>query len=42
MTYTRKDCVDDLPLPVVTIYRRGDGDLIEDYRIFMDVAPLFA
>jgi hypothetical protein len=28
-------------LPVVTIYR-GEGDLIDDYRIFMDVAPLFA
>jgi hypothetical protein len=26
---------------VVTIYR-GEGDLIDDYRIFMDVAPLFA
>jgi hypothetical protein len=24
----------------VTIYR-GGGELIEDYRIFMDVAPLF-
>ena len=28
-------------VPVVTIYREGDGG-IDDYRIFMDVAPLFA
>ena len=40
VTYTRKDN-STISLPVVTIYR-GDGDLIEDYRIFMDVAPLFA
>ena len=40
VTYTRKDD-STISLPVVTIYR-GDGDLIEDYRIFMDVAPLFA
>jgi hypothetical protein len=40
VTYTRKDG-SAISLPVVTIYR-GDGELIEDYRIFMDVAPLFA
>jgi limonene-1,2-epoxide hydrolase len=40
VTYTRKDA-STVSLPVVTIYR-GEGDLIEDYRIFMDVAPLFA
>ena len=39
VTYTRKD-QSTISLPVVTIYR-GDGELIEDYRIFMDVAPLF-
>jgi ethanolamine ammonia-lyase large subunit len=39
VTYTRKDG-STVTLPVATIYR-GD-DLIEDYRIFMDVAPLFA
>jgi ketosteroid isomerase-like protein len=39
VTYTRKDG-STISLPVVTIYR-GDGELIEDYRIFMDVAPLF-
>jgi len=40
VTYTRKDAT-TITLPVVTIYR-GEGDLIEDYRIFMDVAPLFS
>ena len=40
VTYTRKDGT-TISLPVVTIYR-GEGDLIDDYRIFMDVAPLFA
>ena len=40
VTYTRKDGT-TIALPVVTIYR-GEGELIEDYRIFMDVAPLFA
>ena len=39
VTYTRKDD-STISFPVVTIYR-GDGELIEDYRIFMDVAPLF-
>ncbi|MDA0179324.1 nuclear transport factor 2 family protein [Solirubrobacter phytolaccae] len=39
VTYTRKD-TSTVSLPVVTIYR-GEGDLIDDYRIFMDVAPLF-
>jgi len=39
VTYTRKDA-STISLPVVTIYR-GAGELIEDYRIFMDVAPLF-
>src|ERR671913_44069 len=36
VTYTRKDA-STISLPVVTIYR-GKGDLIDDYRIFMDVA----
>ena len=40
VTYTRKDD-STISFPVVTIYR-GEGELIEDYRIFMDVAPLFA
>ena len=40
VTYTRKD-ESTVSLPVVTIYR-GEGELIDDYRIFMDVQPLFA
>jgi hypothetical protein len=40
VTYTRKDGT-SVTLPVVTIYRT-DGELIDDYRIFMDVAPLWA
>jgi hypothetical protein len=40
VTYTRKDA-STISLPVVTIYR-GAGEQIDDYRIFMDVAPLFA
>jgi limonene-1,2-epoxide hydrolase len=39
VTYTRKDG-STVSLPVATIYRAGD-ELIDDYRIFMDVAPLF-
>ena len=39
VTYTRKDG-STISFPVVTIYR-ASGELIEDYRIFMDVAPLF-
>ena len=40
VTYTRKDA-STVSLPVVTIYR-AQGEKIDDYRIFMDVAPLFA
>ena len=40
VTYTRKDG-GTVTVPVVTIYREGDGD-IADYRIFIDLAPLFA
>ena len=28
-------------LPAVTIYRRGD-ELIDEYRIFVDLAPVYA
>jgi hypothetical protein len=28
-------------VPVVTIYRSG-GELIDDYRVFIDLAPVFA
>ncbi len=40
VTYTRTDD-STVTVPVVTIYR-ADGDLIDDYRIFIDLAPLFA
>jgi ketosteroid isomerase-like protein len=40
VTYTR---MDDrrVTLPAVTIYRRG-GDLIDEYRIYIDLAPIYA
>jgi ketosteroid isomerase-like protein len=39
-TYTR---MDDrrVTVPAVTILRRG-GDLIDDYRIYVDLAPVYA
>ena len=40
VTYTRKDG-GTVTVPVVTIYREGDGGIV-DYRIFIDLAPLFA
>jgi ketosteroid isomerase-like protein len=40
VTYTRKD-QGVVTVPVATIYRAGD-ELIDDYRIFIDLAPLFA
>ena len=40
VTYTRTDD-GTVTVPVVTIYR-ADGVLIDDYRIFIDLAPLFA
>ena len=39
VTYTRKDGT-DVSVPVATIYRPGGGAPIEDYRIFIDLAPL--
>lgn len=40
VTYTR---MDDrrVTLPAITIYRRG-GDLIDQYRIYIDLAPVYA
>ena len=29
-------------MPVVTIYRTDANDLISDYRIYTDIAPVFA
>ena len=40
VTYTRKDG-GTVTVPVATIYREGDGG-ITDYRVFIDLAPLFA
>ena len=40
VTYTRKDG-STVTVPVVTIYRSG-GELIDDYRVFIDLAPLFS
>jgi ketosteroid isomerase-like protein len=39
-TYTR---LDDrrVTVPAITVYRRG-GDLIDEYRIFVDLAPVYA
>ena len=41
VTYTRMDG-SEVTLPVVTIYRTNDEDLIDDYQVFIDLAPLFA
>ena len=40
VTYTRRDA-SQVAVPVVTIYRERGGE-INDYRIFIDLAPLFA
>jgi ketosteroid isomerase-like protein len=41
VTYTRRDG-QQVTLPVVTIYRTDANDLISDYRVYTDVAPVFA
>jgi limonene-1,2-epoxide hydrolase len=40
VTYTRHDD-SQVTVPVATIYRERDGE-INDYRIYIDLAPLFA
>jgi limonene-1,2-epoxide hydrolase len=40
VTYTRLDD-SQITVPVVTIYRESEG-AIDDYRIYIDLAPLFA
>jgi SnoaL-like domain len=40
-TCTRTDG-HEVSLPVVTIYRTDSQDLISDYRVYIDVAPVFA
>jgi SnoaL-like protein len=39
-TYTRLDG-DRVTVPAVTIYRRGD-ELIDDYRVYVDLGPVYA
>jgi hypothetical protein len=41
IVYTRKDGSRTPPLPSTSTIRLK-GDLIQDYRIFMDLAPLFS
>ena len=41
VTYTRIDGTATRSLPVTSTLRM-EGDLIKDYRIFIDLAPLFA
>ena len=41
VTYTRKDGT-DVTVPVVTIFRTGPDGLITDYRVVLDLAPVFA
>lgn len=40
VTYTRHDG-QTVTVPVVTIYERGD-DLIDDYRVYVDLVPVYA
>jgi hypothetical protein len=40
-TYTRADDR-QVTLPAVAIWRRRGGDLIDDYRIYVDLAPVYA
>jgi ketosteroid isomerase-like protein len=41
VTYTRHDGK-EVTIPVVSIWRVGVDDRIVDYRVFFDVAPVFA
>jgi hypothetical protein len=41
VTYTLKDGR-EVTVPVVTIYRANEADVIADYRVFIDLAPVFA
>jgi ketosteroid isomerase-like protein len=41
VTYTRQDG-SEVDVPVVTIYRTNGDDLISDYRVYIDLAPVFA
>lgn len=41
VTYTRKDG-QAVTVPCVTIYRTNHDDLIEDYRIYIDITPVLS
>jgi hypothetical protein len=41
VTYTRKDGT-EVTVPVLTIYETNADDEIDSYRIFIDLAPVFA
>jgi ketosteroid isomerase-like protein len=41
VTYTRTDAA-EVSVPVVTIYRTDGRDEIVDYRVYIDLAPVFA
>jgi ketosteroid isomerase-like protein len=41
VTYTRTDDR-EVTVPVVTIYRTNAANLIGDYRVYIDLAPVFA
>jgi ketosteroid isomerase-like protein len=41
VTYVRSDG-QEVMVPVVTIYRTDANDLISDYRVYTDIAPVFA
>jgi ketosteroid isomerase-like protein len=41
VTYTRGDDR-QVDVPVVTVYRTNPEDLIADYRVYIDLAPVFA
>jgi SnoaL-like domain len=43
VTYTRQDAgTVTVTVPIVTIYRERDDGKIDDYRVYGDVAPVFA
>lgn len=41
VTYTRIDS-SEITLPFVDVFEMADNELIRDYKIYMDIGPLFA
>jgi hypothetical protein len=41
VTYTRHDG-GEVTVPAVSIVRSSDGELIDDYRIYVDLTPVYA